>query len=119
MTTVLFILLVAGLGGLGSILRFVLARFSGVLPWGILIANTVASLVAGMFLGGGQPSAPYSLLVVGFAGGLSTFSSWAAQTGTFWRAGLYRRATYNAALNLLLPAMGVVAGAIIAFSLLK
>jgi CrcB protein len=119
MTTILFVLLIAGLGGLGSILRFVLANFTGILPWGILIANTAASIIAGLFLVGAQPAVPYSLLVVGFAGGLSTFSSWAAQTGTFWRAGLYRRATYNAALNLLLPAMGVVAGAIIAFSLLK
>jgi CrcB protein len=119
MTTVLFILLVAGLGGLGSILRFVLARFTGKLPWGILIANTLASVIAGVFLGGAQPAVPYAMLVVGFAGGLSTFSSWAAQTGTYWRAGDYRKATYNSALNLLLPAMGVVAGAILSFSLLK
>ena len=119
MTTVLFVLLVSTLGGLGSMLRFFLARFSGRLPWGILIANTLASTVAGAFLGGGQPSVPYSLLAVGFAGGLSTFSSWAAQTGAYWRAGAYRKATYNAALNLLLPAVGVVAGAIFAYTLLK
>ena len=119
MNTLWFLLLVAGLGGLGSVVRFILARLSGTLPWGILIANTLASLVAGAFLGGGQPSVPYSLLVVGFAGGLSTFSSWAAQTASYWRAGSYRKATYNAALNLLLPAVAVVAGAITSFTLLK
>jgi CrcB protein len=119
MTSILFVFIVAALGGLGSMLRFALSRFSGVLPWGILLANTLASLIAGIFLGGAQPTVPYALLVLGFAGGLSTFSSWAAQTGTFLKAGQYRRATYNAALNLLLPAGAVVAGAIIAFSLLK
>ncbi|MEO0024930.1 MAG: hypothetical protein RL196_1371 [Actinomycetota bacterium] len=119
MSTLVFVLVIAGLGGLGSVLRFFLARFSGKLPWGILIANSLASLFAGMFLGGAQPAVPYAMLVVGFAGGLSTFSSWAAQTGTYWRAGEYRKATYNSALNLLLPAMGVVAGAILSFSLLK
>jgi fluoride exporter len=119
MTSILFVFMVAALGGLGSMLRFVLSRFSGRLPWGILIANTLASLLAGVFLGGAQPAVPYALLVLGFAGGLSTFSSWAAQTASYWRTGQYRRATYNAALNLLLPAAAVVAGAIIAFSLLK
>jgi CrcB protein len=119
MTTILFVFMVAILGGLGSTLRFALSSFSGRLPWGILIANTLASLIAGVFLGGAQPAVPYALLVLGFAGGLSTFSSWAAQTASYWRAGQHRRATYNAALNLLLPAAAAVAGALIAFSLLK
>lgn len=119
MTTLLFLLLIAGLGGLGSVLRMLLSRFSGKLPWGILIANTLASVVAGMFLAGPNPAVPYALLVVGFAGGLSTFSSWAAQTGAYWQAGQYRKATYNAALNLLLPASGVIAGALFAYTLLK
>jgi len=48
-TTFLFVLLISGLGGFGSVLRMFLARFSGKLPWGILIANTAASVVAGMF----------------------------------------------------------------------
>ena len=119
MNILLFVLSVAALGGLGAVLRFFLARFSGALPWGILIANTLASLVAGMFLGNTGAPVAYGFLVVGFAGGLSTFSSWAAQTGSYWRAKQYRKATYNSALNLLLPAGGVVAGALIAFTLLK
>ena len=119
MTTVLFVLIVASLGGVGAMLRFLLSRFSGVLPWGILTANTLASVVAGFFLAGPEPAVPYGLLVVGFAGGLSTFSSWAAQTATYWQTKQYRKATYNAALNLLLPAAGVVAGAVFAYTLLK
>ena len=119
MTGILFVLLVSALGGLGAVLRFLLSRFSGKLPWGILTANTLASAVAGMFIAGAEPAVPYALLVVGFAGGLSTFSSWAAQTGTYWKAQEYRKATYNAALNLLMPAAAVVAGAYLAFTLLK
>jgi fluoride exporter len=119
MSTFLFVLLVAALGGLGAVVRFALSRFSGALPWGILIANTLASGVAGAFIAGPNPAMPYALLVVGFAGGLSTFSSWAAQTASYWQAAKYRKATYNAALNLLLPAAAVVAGALIAYTLLK
>ena len=119
MSTVWFVIVVAGLGGLGSVLRFALSKFTGVLPWGILIANTAASLIAGLFLGGAQPAVPYAFLAVGFAGGLSTFSSWAAQTGAYWRSREYRKATYNAALNLILPMTAVIAGGFASITLLK
>ena len=119
MSTLWFLLIVAGLGGLGSVLRFALSRITGVLPWGILIANTAASLIAGLFLAGASPAVPYALLAVGFAGGLSTFSSWAAQTGTYWQAKQYRKATYTAALNLILPMMAVIAGGFASITLLK
>ena len=119
MNTLIFVTIVAALGGIGAIARFLLSRISGVLPWGILLANILASVVADAFLGSTSSSVSYAFLVVGFAGGLSTFSSWAAQTGAYWQAKQYRKATYNAALNLLLPAAGVVAGAILAYTLLK
>ena len=119
MSTVWFVVIVSALGGLGSVLRFALSRLTGVLPWGILTANTFASLIAGLFLAGASPAVPYAFLAVGFAGGLSTFSSWAAQTGAYWQAKQYRKATYNAALNLILPMMAVIAGGFATITLLK
>jgi len=118
-STIWFVVIVAGLGGLGSMLRFALSRFTGILPWGILTANTLASLIAGLFLSGLVPAVPYAFLAVGFAGGLSTFSSWAAQTGAFWQTKQYRKATYNAALNLILPMTAVIAGGFASITLLK
>ena len=35
-------------GGLGAVLRLLIGTWIGILPWGILAANTVASLVAGL-----------------------------------------------------------------------
>ena len=65
-------------GGLGSILRFAISKWSGTIPWGILTANAVASFVAGFAaIRFGSNDTWVAILVVGLAGGLSTFSSWA------------------------------------------
>jgi CrcB protein len=57
------------------------SKWQGYLPWGILSANTVASFIAGFASANLVTNETLLLLtVVGFAGGLSTFSSWAAAT---------------------------------------
>ena len=43
------LLLVLVFGGLGAVARFVLAKWNGYLPWGILLGNTIASAIAGCF----------------------------------------------------------------------
>lgn len=66
-------------GGLGSILRVAISKFSGYWPWGILIGNVVASFFAGWAVTSFAEDVTWvAILVVGLAGGLSTFSSWAA-----------------------------------------
>lgn len=101
MNTLTVALSVALLGGLASIVRLGLARWSGWLPWGILFANTAASFLAGIELIGANIASP--LIVAGLCGGLSTFSTFAAQTVDFYRAGLRFRATVNLIANLVLP----------------
>lgn len=69
------------LGGAGSALRLVLSKWEGYLPWGVLAANVIASFVAGFaaaYFSEDSQATMVALLVVGLAGGLSTFSSWAA-----------------------------------------
>ncbi len=101
MNTVAIALSVAVLGGLASIIRLGLARWTGWLPWGILFANTAASFLAGIELVGANVASP--LIIAGFCGGLSTFSTFAAQTVDFYRAGLPLRGTANLVANLVLP----------------
>jgi CrcB protein len=106
-------------GGLGSALRLALSHWHGRLPWGILVGNSVASLVVGLTYSTQNGEVASFVLSLGFAGGLSTFSSWAAQTVHYYRQGDNRKGTYNLLLNLLLPALCVIAGMILSPLLLK
>jgi len=66
-------------GGLGSVVRVLLSKFNGFWPWGILLANVVASFFAGWAATYFKADVTWvAILVVGLAGGVSTFSSWAA-----------------------------------------
>ena len=78
----------AGLGGAaGSMLRLAvsLAWPAGRLPWGTMTANVVGSLIIGLVLGRLGPMSAdnhhwHGLLVVGFCGGFTTFSSFSWHT---------------------------------------
>lgn len=97
-------------GGLGSVLRLVLGRWSGYLPWGILLGNSVASMLAGLALFATTDKVLASVLITGLAGGLSTFSSWAAATAEFQSAGQRLRFVLNWGLNLVIPMVAAMVG---------
>jgi CrcB protein len=108
---------IALFGGLGAAVRLVVSGWHGKLPWGILSANIVASLMVGFaFTGQGFWT---GLLATGFAGGLSTFSSWAAQTSHYLGQNQRVQGYLNFVLNLVLPACAVVAGMYLGSTLLK
>jgi CrcB protein len=80
------LMLLVGLGGfIGTILRFLVARFfmtsvDSVFPWGTFVVNILGSLLIGIFLGlsekGNLVSQEWNLfLTVGICGGFTTFSS--------------------------------------------
>jgi CrcB protein len=96
---------VALLGGIGSVARYMIGFWNGVLPWGILAANTVASFIAGVAISAGQLQIA---LIVGLAGGLSTFSTFAAQTSDLVVAGKKVLALTNSVLNLGLPSAALL-----------
>ena len=76
------VLLVAAAGAAGSVLRFLVSGWGR--P-GVFAANTVACLVAGLATGWlDSGSALTVVIVVGLAGGLSTWSTLAAQVGESW-----------------------------------
>ena len=98
----LSLLIVALMGGLGSTIRYLIGSWQSFLPWGILLANSIASFVAGLAYGNDFLELA---LQTGFAGGLSTFSTFAAQTYELWTTRSKAIAVLNGALNLMLPAV--------------
>lgn len=83
-------------GGAGSLARYgisVLAKthLKSAFPWGTLIANILACLVLGVmvyFLSEKLDSQPFlkPLLVIGFCGGFSTFSTFSYETLELFRS---------------------------------
>ena len=102
MTLATSFVLVALAGGFGAVVRFWLSYWQGKLPWGILLANSIGSFIAGLAVAGSIESA---WLVVGLAGGLSTFSTFAAQTHNLIAKKQLALASLNIVLNLLIPAV--------------
>jgi CrcB protein len=100
------LLAVALAGGLGAVIRLFVGRWRGRLPWGILLANTLAGLILAFlqmislqiddrFL--------FAVVFVGLCGGLSTYSSVAADTGNYLKDRAYGKAVANLAANLGIP----------------
>jgi CrcB protein len=75
-------------GALGALLRYattrLFVRLDDELPWAVLVVNTVGSLIGGAVVGlvtAGVAGADVQLIVVGgFAGGLTTFSTFSVET---------------------------------------
>jgi CrcB protein len=102
--------LVAIAGGFGAVTRYWLSTWSGKLPWGILLANSIGSFIAGLAVAGSIETA---WLVVGLAGGLSTFSTFAAQTHDLVAKKQLALASLNIVLNLLIPAVSFLTASIL------
>jgi len=121
-------------GGFGAVLRFYLSSMTGKLPWGILVANIMGSFLAGyasnltvqhsgfLFQNATETAvlaAISAIASVGLAGGLSTFSSFAAGTVELFRSRKVPLGLANIALNFTLPPIALLLGASMALSLLK
>jgi CrcB protein len=98
-----------------------MGKWVGILPWGILVANTVASLVAAFAVSATTTISVefQTVLVVGLAGGLSTFSSFAGQTVDYFRRGRIAQGLSNIALNMVFVCTAVMLGLWLAAILLK
>ncbi len=104
-------------GGLGSICRYSVGVYliqssQGRLPWATFIANALGCLLIGLLMGYFErthTSWLYMLLVTGFCGGFTTFSTFSNESFQLMRQGLYTTAFGYMALSLFigLSAVGV------------
>lgn len=103
-------------GGIGSLCRYGLAVFakqmSWNLPFGTFVANILACLI--LAIGASQLSSRLnsdllwqSLLIAGFCGGFSTFSTFSYETAALIKSGYWQWALGNVIISLL-TGIGVI-----------
>jgi CrcB protein len=105
-------------GAVGAVLRYALSRAlpvrPGHLPGGILIVNVVGSALAGALIGLAERAAIDGdlrlVLVTGFCGGLTTFSTWSVETIELVDGGRWRAAILNVVMTLVLGIAAAVGG---------
>lgn len=111
-------------GGLGALVRYIAAsaiaeRFGARFPWGTLVINVTGSFAIGLlmtlFTERWQPHTNLRLLlVVGFLGGYTTFSSYEWETFQAARGGDYWIGLWNVVASNALAYAAVWFGALVA-----
>lgn len=102
-------------GAIGAVLRALVSHWiPAEFPWATLIVNVVGSLIIGFIFGmeAFHHLNPHLrvLLVTGFCGALTTFSTFSYQTMALFRDGDTTGGLLNIALNVLLTLAAVWAG---------
>lgn len=90
-------------GALGAVIRYLIGRAGAQAswPWPVLLVNVVGSLLAGVAIHTAAIHPAVALIVVtGFAGGLTTFSTFSVETVQLAGTGRWRAAALNVAANL-------------------
>lgn len=117
------VLLVFGGGGLGSVCRFLVGKCypagSSLFPWATLTANFLSCVVFGLvlILGIEKINLNYSLkllLITGFCGGFSTYSSFTVETIDLFKHGNTGLALSNIVANFALSVAGLYLGTSVA-----
>ena len=95
-------------GGLGSICRFGIAhlmkQYDLIFPWATFAANALSCIMLGALIGislrSGMSSEYKWLLMTGFCGGFSTFSTFANESFVLFESGMPAYAMLNILLSL-------------------
>ncbi|HWH97328.1 MAG TPA: CrcB family protein [Pseudolysinimonas sp.] len=106
--TPLLALAVVVAGALGAVIRYLIGHVGrkASWPWPVLLVNVAGSLIAGIAI-----HTDLALVVVtGFAGGLTTFSTFSVETVQLAGKGRGRTAILNVGTNLALGLAAATAG---------
>ena len=101
-------------GALGAVARYAVARIASTrlpadkLPRAVLIVNVAGAVIAGALLA--VPGDAQFIVVAGFCGGLTTFSTWSVETVQLVLDGKARVAILSVAANLVLGVGAAVVG---------
>lgn len=99
------------LGGFGALLRYFISVFSGSNLYAVLLVNIVASFILGLLSSSIELSSFYKIIIVfGFLGSLSTFSSFALQVHQLLLAGQWVQATLIFTANNVLSILSCYLG---------
>ena len=113
---------IAGLGGLGAVLRFLLdgaiaSRYGRRLPWGTMTINILGSALAGLLVGAsiyaGLASGPKALLLTGLLGGFTTASTFSYEVAELLRERRYVAGASVAVGTMLAALIGGIAGLVL------
>ncbi len=112
--------LVALGGSIGSCMRYLISLWSAEyvgagFPYGTLLVNVIGSFIIGVFMAAAtekfimNPNLRF-LVVIGFCGGLTTFSSFSYETMKLWEGSEFHYAMINILANMVLSFMAVWLG---------
>ncbi len=108
------VLLVALGGALGSVLRYLLSGVNSSWPWGTFVVNVMGSLLIGLLVGfvskGVLSPDMKLLLVTGFCGGFTTFSTFANESLGMMRAGDVMMSALYICVSVVVGLLAVWAG---------
>ncbi len=107
------LLALIGFGALGALARYLVSTMlagRGSLPWAVVVVNVVGSFAAGLALGLPLDSTVQLIIVSGFCGGLTTFSTLSVETVQLVLDGKRRAAALSVTLNLVIGIAAVVVG---------
>ena len=107
------LLALIGAGALGALARYLVSTLLAgreSLPWAVVVVNVVGSFAAGLALGLPLDSTVQLIIVSGFCGGLTTFSTLSVETVQLVLDGKRRAAALSVTLNLVIGIAAVIVG---------
>lgn len=108
---------------MGAVLRYVVdtmvvERTDGVFPWGTLVVNVTGSLLSGLLSGlalyHAFPATPRVVLVTGFCGAFTTFSTFTFETVRLIEEGAVAEAALNLGTTVVVSGLAAAVGLVLA-----